>query len=364
MKLSEANARLLTAIRAAVNDSEFTAGELLHRCAGLAAKENAELVVAIGRKNAKRLGHWLAKLRGVRLGALMLESDYSTHRRRWVYVVTERSNEPPPSVPKLGPWGAALAGDPGLKVLPEDVDKVMASGGYATTRYNAALAAAEHRKEREERDDQRAEDRVTARAAVDELHSAEAFERNAQAARDADATKLFTRQFQSTEDRLPIIALIDQPEKGVEARLHGEKHGAILILLRGPWAQRKARFEQLTALWRRKGWCSEHERPFDGMTPELLHGKEIPPGASQEPEHYGTAVGHERLAVRLLLQGIGSNELSLEEAAMRERRFIGWASGLGGGMHRGPGLHSDPLGAIHLKKFDPLQRPDEPERSC
>lgn len=110
MKLSDGSKALLHAIRLTVEDQEFTAGELLHRCAGLHAREHADLAAAIpSRFNTQSLAWWLKKHlssshEGYRLGG---EHRYrgaragSSRGRGWVYYFD--------AVDDLGPDGVLLA---------------------------------------------------------------------------------------------------------------------------------------------------------------------------------------------------------------------------------------------------------------
>lgn len=106
MKLSEKSDQLLRAIRLTVKDEEFTAGELIARCAGLRAKECPHMAGAMSaaKFNAKRLGHWLKKHQGAVVDdwRLCVERGCRPHRKqRWVYCFE--------SVSELGEIGVLLA---------------------------------------------------------------------------------------------------------------------------------------------------------------------------------------------------------------------------------------------------------------
>jgi hypothetical protein len=69
---------------------EFTAGQLMHRCAGLSIKQHQPLydaiVAACGVKpNSKKLGHTLKRIAGRVYGQFRIDGAYSTDKRLWVY---------------------------------------------------------------------------------------------------------------------------------------------------------------------------------------------------------------------------------------------------------------------------------------
>lgn len=355
MKLSERQAIFVRALRGAFGDELITTREVSTRITGGALKVpgNAELLQAIvgcrGRViTAEKIGRLLETVRGRRLGDLELVADGEKVGGRWRYYVKDHAAAPIPAPDLVAIRAEAEARAEAY------ADKIM---GLSPSGQARAVDAVVNRAARAERDVQREADRKTAASVVDELHDAEAFERTQQAARDAegDPTRLHMRETCRTEAGLEIVNLVHRPENGVECRLTGtHPTRGILILLRGSWPERKRIHELLCALWRKKAWPgSGYAQVFDGVTSELLHGREIPSTASQDPAHYNTAAGHERLAIQLLVAGIGSNELSLADYAYQQRGWA-WGHGVGGGLHRASGLHSDPGGAIRMRKFDPL----------
>ncbi len=350
--ISARQAVFLKALHAAFGDAQITTRTVSSRVTGLALKEpgNAALLQALvgcrGRViNAEKIGRLLEKVRGRRLGDLELACDGEKVGGHWRYYVKDHAVAPIPA-PDLDAIErdrreAALAFEAEL----EEMSPLKAA---------AAMDKQWNKQEREKAAAQREVDKAAAKAAIEAAAQREVAAAAERAAADADATTLHTRVRASTTDRLAIISVVNRPEQGVEARLHGDdKFGAIAILLRGTMAERKYRFERLVALFHSKHWCSPYEQPLDGMTAELLHGREIPNTASQDPAHYGTVAGHEQLAVRLLLAGISSDDLSLEEFAYQQRQWS-WGHGVGGGTHRMAGMHADVRGAIRMKRCDPL----------
>lgn len=350
MKISERQANFLKALHAAFADNEFTTRKVCTRLTGLALKEPANtallqaVVGCVGRNvyNA-RVGRLLEKVRARRHGDLELLCDGEKCGGYWRYYVKDHSLPPIP-MPDMTPKVIEVTSFKQWDQLTKEQDKL---------------------REQFARED----DRVKAAHIREEDREADKKAKADQAARDleGDPTVIFTSRYEPIGDARAKVLLITRPQAGVEASLHGDLTGrscSIKILLRGDWPQRKQRYEQLVALFHRKGWCSPHESPFNGdISPALIRGKEIPSWASQDPAHYNTARTQEQTATRLAMAGYSSNDITLEEYIMQQRRFA-WGVGVGGSFHRPPGMHSDSRSAIPLKRFDPLQRPNEPERSC
>jgi hypothetical protein len=338
---SERDAKLLTVLRNTFGSDTFTAPALVSKIAGLAARENPELVAVLGRTNAKRVGLWLKKLHGTRHGDLMLVADRSYQKQRWRYVVEDRSEmpvmPPMPRPPRLT----------SLKDLPK-LEKQQ-----------------EKLRERFAKDEQREQ----AAAVREQLKAEEKAAAKERAARDAEGNPSILHCTCTFSDGLSatIQKTVDNPQRGVTCQRRRTSPESptwqVRILLRGTWAERKGNYEKLVALWHQRAWCGAYEKPFDGdISAELLRGKEIPPNASHDPAHYGTADWHVRAAIRLTEAGISSLELPLDEYALQSRAWSEWGCAVGGNIHRLPGMHCDPAGAIRMRGFDPLQRPGFPKR--
>jgi hypothetical protein len=71
---------------------DFTAGQLMNRCAGLALKQHQPLYDAIVavcgvKPNSKKLGHTLKRIAGELYGQFRIDGLYSTDKKRWIYTL-------------------------------------------------------------------------------------------------------------------------------------------------------------------------------------------------------------------------------------------------------------------------------------
>lgn len=151
---------VIAAMRDAGGSKErLTAGwlELSRKHKGL---HDALKAVFARKPTVQNLGLWLSKNIDATHGELTLAGRHSTHSKAHRYAVRAPGDLPearkkpekePPEPPYVGPWGQELieaVGADRLRVLPQDVDKIMAAGSFGTVRYNRELERAEKRKEK------------------------------------------------------------------------------------------------------------------------------------------------------------------------------------------------------------------------
>jgi hypothetical protein len=133
---------------------EFTAGQLMHRCAGLSIKQHQPLydaiVAACGVKpNSKKLGHTLKRIAGRVYGQFRIDGAYSTDKRLWVYSLIA---------------GAELIEDVGAHT--EEGAKVLIAESKANTAMITELIKTDDKLEKEEDKQRPAADKAADKAAV------------------------------------------------------------------------------------------------------------------------------------------------------------------------------------------------------